>query len=130
VAAPTMYALDSRADTAAAADSTHLALWHPSLERFGAEQLNDRFHRRFGAAMDSDAWMGWLAMKMALDLALHAHSASGPTLLQQLADPHTAFDGQKGRPLRFDPATHRLVQPLYRIAGSGDSARVVAEIAP
>jgi len=127
---PAVYSLDARTPAAAATDSTHVELWHPSLERFGAEQLNARFRRRFAAAMDSDAWMGWFAMKIALDLALHAHSASSAALLQQLADPHAAFDGQKGRPLRFDAATHRLSQPLYRVAGSGDSSHVVAEVAP
>lgn len=128
--APTVFSLDARDGSAVASDSTHLALWHSSLERFGAEQLNERFRRRFNAAMDSEAWVGWFAMKVALDLALHAHSATSTALLHQLADPHATFDGQKGRPLRFDATTHRLIQPLYRIVGSGDSERVVTEVAP
>jgi hypothetical protein len=92
--------------------------------------LNLRFRRRFNEPMDSDAWAGWFAMKMALDLALHAHGAAPSALLAQLADPRAAFDGQKGRPLRFAADTHRLVQPLYRVTGSADSSRVVAEVAP
>ena len=128
--APTTYALDSRPAKSSASDSSHLELWHASLERFGAEQLNQRFRRRFNAPMDSDAWAGWFAMKIALDLALHAHTASPSALLAQLVEPHASFDGQKGRPLRFDPDSHRLLQPLYRVAGSGDSSHVIAEVAP
>jgi hypothetical protein len=127
---PTVYAIDSRPASSAAADGAHLELWHSSLERFGAEQLNQRFRRRFNEAMDSDAWAGWFATKIALDLALHAQAVSHAALLAQLADPKSSFDGQKGRPLRFAPPTHRLVQPLYRVVGVGDSSHVVAEVAP
>ena len=111
-------------------DSTRFELWHWSLERFGGEQLNERYRRRFAARMDSPAWTGWLALKIALDAALHAHAVTGPALLHQLADPRSRYDGQKGRPLRFAADSHRLVQPLYRVAGHGDAERVVAEVTP
>lgn len=113
-----------------AGDSTRLELWHWSLDRFGGEQLNQRFERRFSTRMSSAAWAGWFAMKVSLDLALRAHAAAGRALLARLGDPRTGFDGQKGRPLRFDPSTRRLVQPLYRVAGTGDAEHVVAEVAP
>lgn len=116
--------------TAATDDSTRLELWHWSLERFGGEQLNERFRRRFGAPMDSPAWAGWFALKVALDAALHAHATNGAALVHQLADPHARYDGQKGRPLHFSPDTHRLIQPLYRVAGRGDAEHVVAEVMP
>jgi hypothetical protein len=127
--AATVYAIGSRT-TIPPGDSTGLELWHSSLERFGAEQLNQRFRRRFDHGMDSDAWAGWFAMKVALDVALHAHGAAPSAMLAQLADPRASFDGQKGRPLRFAPATHRLEQPLYRVIGTGDESRVVGEVAP
>jgi hypothetical protein len=111
-------------------DSSRIELWHWTLDRFGGEQLNERFRRRFDARMDSPAWVGWLSLKIALDLALHAHATTGAALLRQLADPHAQFDGQKGRPLRFAPDTHYLVQPVYRVAGRGDNERVTAEVAP
>ena len=116
--------------TAATDDSTRLELWHSSLERFGGEQLNERFRRRFGAMMDSQAWAGWFALKVALDAALHAQATNGAALLRQLGDPSAQYDGQKGRPLRFAPDTHRLIQPLYRVAGRGGAEHVVAEVLP
>jgi len=129
--ATTAYSLVPAAMTATIADdSSRVELWHWTLERFGGEQLNERFHRRFGARMDSPAWTGWLALEIALDVALHAKATSGRALLRQLADPRAQYDGQKGRPLRFAADTHRLVQPLYRVAGHGDAEHVVAEVAP
>ena len=122
--------LPAPAFTAIADDSARVELWHWSLERYGGEQLNERYRRRFGARMDSPAWAGWLALKIALDAALHAQKTDGRSLLRQLADPRARYDGQKGRPLRFSPDTHRLVQPLYRVSGRGDDERVVAEVVP
>jgi hypothetical protein len=124
-----MYSLVAAPPTPAD-DSTRVELWSGSLDRFGGEQLNDRYHRRFGARMDSPAWAGWMAVKIALELSMRARGAGGPLLARQLADPRTQFDGQKGRPLRFDANTRQLVQPRYRVAGDGDAEHVVSEVAP
>ena len=89
--------------------------WHPDLHRFGAEQLNERFHRRFGQPMDEDAWHGWIAVKIAAELALRASPGTG--LLDLL--PRSAFDGHKGTQLRFGE-DHYLIQPVYRVDGKGN----------
>jgi hypothetical protein len=95
--------------------------WHPDLYRFGAEQLNERFHRRFGQPMDEDAWHGWIAVKIAAELALRASPGTG--LLDLL--PRLAFDGHKGTQLRFDLEDHHLIQPVYRVDGKG---KLVGEV--
>lgn len=87
--------------------------WHPSLTRFGAEQLNSRFESRFGAPMDSLAWASWLAVKVAAEMALRS------TPLERLR-----FDGHKGVRLWFRPEDHELHQPLYVVVGG----KVVAEV--
>ena len=89
--------------------------WHPDLERFGAEQLNERFHRRFGQPMDEDAWHGWIAVKIAAELSLRVSPGAG--LLDLL--PRSAFDGHKGEQLRFDLKDHHLIQPVYRVDVNG-----------
>ncbi len=89
--------------------------WHPSLTRFGAEQLNSRFESRFGAPMDSLAWASWMAVMIAAEMALRA------TPLERLR-----FDGHKGERLSFRPEDHGLRQPLYVVA----AGRVVGEVAP
>lgn len=128
--APNVYSLVIGASASVAGDSARLELWHWTLDRFGGEQLNQRYRRRFGEGMDSRAWSGWFAAKVGLDLALRAHSTDGEAMLRQLASARQQFDGQKGRPLYFAPDTHRLVQPLYRVAGSGEEEHVVAEVSP
>ncbi|HEX2779519.1 MAG TPA: hypothetical protein VHM30_08475 [Gemmatimonadaceae bacterium] len=127
---PAAYSLGVPAADSAAGDSTRVVLWHWTLDRFGGEQLNERYRRRFADRMDSAAWAGWLAAKISLDLALHARSVAAPALLRELASPRARFDGQKGRPLWFGATDRRLVQPTYRVAGHGDAEHVVAEVAP
>lgn len=89
--------------------------WHPTLSRFGAEQLNQRFESRFGAPMDSLAWASWMAVKIAAEAALRS------VVVERLR-----FDGHKGERLWFRPEDHGLRQPLYVVAGD----RVVGEVAP
>jgi hypothetical protein len=80
--------------------------WHPSLTKFGAEQLNQRFETRFGAPMDERAWAAWAAVKAAAEAALRNST------LERLR-----FDGHKGAQLSFRPEDHTLRQPLYVVAG-------------
>ena len=99
--------------------------WHPLLERFGADQLNERFHRRFGRSMDESAWRGWVAVKIAVEAAL----ASPPGASMSIADRLRVqgFDGHKGMQLRFDPQDGYLIQPVYLVDAKG---RLVDEVRP
>ncbi len=108
-------------ETAATAGQVEIADWHPSLERFGAEQLNQRYRERFGAPMEPLAWASWTAVKAAAEAALRGADTPAD-LTRRLAT--LGFDGHKGARLRFRPNDHTLQQPLYVIAGD----RVLAEI--
>jgi hypothetical protein len=96
--------------------------WHHDLEKFGADQLNERFRRRFDQPMDEAAWRGWVAVKLAAELALRFGTGAGADKIGELS-----LDGHKGMPLRFDPKDHHLVQPVYLIDPQG---KVVDEVAP
>ena len=117
----------------------HLDEWHPSLSRFGAGELNERFERyasrhggtrsgRDGAgpsAMDGDVWAGWFAVKVAAESALR-----GIQTQDQLTQPDgPRYDGHKGVALLFDPAGV-LQQPVFIIdyGAAPDRRAVVAEI--
>jgi hypothetical protein len=96
--------------------------WHPDLRKFGADALNLRFSRRFEQPMDEAAWRGWMAVKLVAELALRYPDASAMDKLEELS-----IDGHKGMPLRFDPRSHHLIQPVY-LVNAGE--KVVEEVAP
>jgi hypothetical protein len=89
------------------------AVWDSSLERFGADTLNQRFHSRFGRPMTPNAWSAWMAMKILWEASLRAKSADPRLLAQYLTRETTQFDGHKGRPLSFRAWDRQLRQPLY-----------------
>jgi hypothetical protein len=96
--------------------ASELAVWHSSLERFGAGQLNARFRAAGMNTIDDQTWLGWFAIK-----CLWESSARARPLAQM------PFDGHKGEALVFNRA-RRLIQPLYRL--SADKSRVVEEVPP
>jgi ABC-type branched-subunit amino acid transport system substrate-binding protein len=108
-----------------APEGAHAVDWHPALTRYGADQLNQRFRERFGAAMDSLAWASWMAVMVATELALRNPSAGRAELAHRLET--FRFDGHKGRRLAFRREDHRLEQPLYIVAGPKVLGEVSAE---
>jgi hypothetical protein len=103
-------------------------LWHPDLFRFGAEQLNDRFSRRFSRPMDGAAWAGWVGVKLLLEAALRAPTTEAAGLVAFLEGRRASFDGHKGRALAFRAEGHELRQPLYLVEGETDPGRLVGEV--
>jgi len=94
--------------------------WHAGLMKFGAEELNVRFRRRFGQPMDERSWHGWIAVKCAVELALR-YPAGNPR--EQIAS--LSLDGHKGMLLRFDPQDRHLIQPVYLIDAQGKLVETV-----
>jgi ABC-type branched-subunit amino acid transport system substrate-binding protein len=98
--------------------------WDAQLERFGADQLNQRYRARFGGEMDSAAWTGWFAVKVLWESTLRARSTQPVVLLRYLQGETAQFDGHKGRALSFRAWDHQLRQPLYVSAGQGPPVEV------
>jgi ABC transporter substrate binding protein (PQQ-dependent alcohol dehydrogenase system) len=88
--------------------------WHHELERFSARELNSRFRRRFGAALDETSWAAWAAVKL-LGEAVVRGGASDAAGLVAFFDSAPPFDGHKGSPLTFRRWDHQLRQPLHVI---------------
>jgi len=74
--------------------------WHPRLTKFGAGELNERFQRDTKHAMDDQAWLGWVAVKIVAEAMLRNREIG-----------KIKVDGHKGVPLYF--RDQQLVQPLY-----------------
>jgi len=100
----------------------HVVDWHHDLKKFGADALNLRFSRRFEQPMDEAAWRGWMAVKLITELALRYPDAVATDKIEELS-----LDGHKGMPLRFDPRSRHLIQPVY-LVDAGE--KVVEEVAP
>lgn len=92
-------------------------VWHPSLTRYGAREVNERYEARFDQPIDEIAWAGWLAVKLIAEALLR--DPETPPLERVAA---VEIDGHKGVVLYFE--NRRLVQPLYRVSGEGAAARV------
>ena len=111
-------------DAASAQPTARAVVWHPSLTRYGAGQINDRYVEATGTPMSEPAWAGWFAVKIAFDAAQRAGNTDGSALAAHLRAQRTVFDGHKGVQLSFRPATQELRQPLYIVVDDD----VVAEI--
>jgi hypothetical protein len=99
-----------------------VADWHSGLMKFGAEELNVRFRRRFGQPMDERSWHGWVAVKCAVELALR-YPGGDPR--ERIGD--LRLDGHKGMMLSFDPRDRHLIQPVYVVDGQG---KLVDQVEP
>lgn len=102
--------------------------WDPSLSRFGADTLNQRFLTRFHQPMTSDAWAAWFAVKALWESALRRRSGDASAIADYLLRDTTQFDGHKGSPLSFRTWDHQLRQPLYVASGKTDRPKEVPEI--
>jgi hypothetical protein len=99
----------------------HVAVWHSSLKQFGGSDLNERFTRQFHRPMTEGAWLGWVAVKAALEAALRA---DGPACA---AIRDIQFDGHKGALLSFRDGV--LQQPLYIVESDAAGGKVVGQVA-
>jgi len=102
------------------------ALWHSSLERFGALELNDRYRARWKTGMTSEAWAAWVAVKILSEASLRKQSVEPFLILDYITK--SEFDGHKGWPLTFRAEDHFLRQPIYMVSAGADSK--VAEELP
>jgi len=106
-----------------------VVLWHASLEKFGAQQLNDRYRAATGSPMTSAAWAGWFGVKALFESAMRTKSVDAATVTAYLRAPTTQFDGHKGAPLSFD-AAGILRQPLYVLREGAGGGVLVREVTP
>lgn len=100
-------------------DDYWVADWHPSFDRYGAADVNERFTRQFHRPMTSDAWHGWVAVKAFTEAVVRGDPAALCHALETLR-----FDGHKGALLTFD-AQGRLEQPLLLMKGEASIVEVI-----
>lgn len=94
------------------------AAWHSSAVKFAARDLNNRYRKRFGEAMDPLAWAGWFAARAVGDTLMREPGADAGALLRILKEAD-GLDGQKGDPHSFR-ASGQLRQPLVLVGEGGE----------
>jgi ABC-type branched-subunit amino acid transport system substrate-binding protein len=103
-----------------AASRVHSAVqWHPSLFKYGATQVTDRFQSQWDLPMDGVAYANWLAMQIAGD-AIAQTGEAGPALRTHLRTA-TRFDGRKSAPISFRPWNQQARHELYIQTPDADS---------
>lgn len=104
------------------------AAWDAALVKFGADTLNERFHKQFGRAMTSEVWTAWVAVKIAWEASLRARSTDARAIAAFLDSPAAQFDGHKGRALSFRSWNHQLRQPVYVVPRQAAATREPIEV--
>ena len=99
----------------------HVQGWHEDFEKFAASQLNIRFKKSQGVAMDDGAWAGWAAIKLLSDTVARTQTTDATKMLTYLKN-DIAFDGQKGA-----GATFRNTGQLRQLVLLIDDNKIVAE---
>ena len=89
--------------------------WHPKFVKYAARDLNKRFLKVQGTAMDDDGWAGWAAVRMVAEGVIRTQSTD-PSALLEFMRSEIAFDGQKGVPHTFRD-TGQLRQRLLIVEG-------------
>jgi ABC transporter substrate binding protein (PQQ-dependent alcohol dehydrogenase system) len=111
----------------AAAVGVRPLMWHHSLERYSARELNSRHRRRFGEPLDGASWSAWAALKLVGEAMLR--QGTTPQALVEYLESDPPFDGHKGRALTFRKSDHQLRQPLYLVrASAAGGEEVLAEV--
>jgi ABC-type branched-subunit amino acid transport system substrate-binding protein len=107
-----------------------VVLWHSSLERYGAAQLNDRFTAKSHRPMTGPSWAGWMAVKAATESFFRAGATDGDGIATYMNRDTAQFDGHKGAPLSFRTWDHQLRQPLYCVARDAKPGSPIARDVP
>lgn len=104
-------------------------LWHASLFKYGASDVNDRFAERAGQPIDGAGYANWLAVTVAVKAALNAGSVAPEALTTHLMA-KGRFDARKAAPLTFRRWDHQSRHEFYVAAPSDDATRhdVVATV--
>ena len=97
--------------------SVEARAWHPKFVKYAARDLNKRFLKVQGIAMDDDAWAGWAAVRMIAEAVIRTQ-ATEPSALLAFMKTEIAFDGQKGIPHTFRD-TGQLRQRLLIVDEAG-----------
>ena len=97
--------------------------WQWSWDKYGAEQLNNRFRRVGHRDMTGIDWSAWIAVKSVAEAVLRTRSAVFKTLRDYILSSKLALDDFKGYSDNFRPWDHQLRQPVLLFTANWVVAR-------
>lgn len=95
--------------------------WEPTLDAYGARELNARFESRFGEPMDAPAWAAYQAIKLVFEAVSFGGARDAGALRDHLAADDAVFDVWKGIGVTFRPWNHQLRQTLFLVELRADA---------
>jgi len=87
--------------------------WEPTIDAYGARELNARYTDRWGEPMEAAAWAAYQGVKVLFEAAMFGGSTDSEAVLAYFNAPSSVFDVWKGIGTSFRPWDHQLRQPLY-----------------
>lgn len=86
--------------------------WHWTFERYGAPQLNQRFHRLAKRHMDDMDYAAWAAVKSVVEAVVRMETSHIGPLTDFLRSAEFTLDAYKGTPGNFRSWDNQLRQPI------------------
>ena len=104
--------------------------WEPTLDAYGARELNARYQARWNQPMESPAWAAYQGVKILFEAAMFSGSTDPQPVLTYLGAQTSVFDVWKGIGTTFRPWDHQLRQPIYlsKIDGTATDARLLGQL--
>lgn len=101
--------------------------WNDRLRGWGAAQIQDRFVRLNGRAMDAYDYASWIAVRAVAEAVTRAGSTEAGRLGSALVAPGYALGGFKGARATFRPWNRQMRQPIALTHGEGVAAQAPIE---
>jgi len=89
--------------------------WEPTMDAYGARELNARYLQRWKEPMEESAWATYQAVKIFFEAALFTRSVAPKDILGYINAQDTVFDIWKGIGTSFRPWDRQLRQSLYLV---------------
>ena len=104
--------------------------WEPTLDAYGARELNARYMDRWEEPMEAGAWATYQGVKVLFEAAMFGGSTDSADVLGYLSAPTSVFDVWKGIGTSFRPWDHQLRQPLYltQIDGAATEPKLMGQL--
>ena len=99
--------------------------WHPSLEAWGATQVQRRFEKQTGRYMRQEDYQAWLALRVLGEAVIRTGSADVKTNRNYMLGPDFELAAFKGTKVTFRPWNGQLRQAILLTDG-----RVLVSVSP